>query len=240
MHTTWVVDIAASCRGVDTPLPLSDTFLRIFDRIFRRIFSKWAQLTWARALQRLVLETWYAREIDPWTRKHCQKQNRQIKFWDWDESESVSQNAGKENSAAIVSGSRKPVLPFKLAQKILPLKKRFFPHHTILTTYLRKPCLIFLGQKDGTGGPVSSSNYCPINGRFTFSLTREDQVSRVGRTRILHASLGDPVRLNFCKGTKALMTLSANAIWIFSVFWVYFSFRSESRCAQPKVVRGGR
>ena len=80
LQCTQLVDIAASCPGVDTPLPLSDTFLRIFDRIFRRIFSKWAQLTWARALQRLVLETWYAREIDPWTRKHCQKQNRQITF----------------------------------------------------------------------------------------------------------------------------------------------------------------
>ena len=140
LQCTQLVDIAASCPGVDTPLPLSDTFLRIFDRIFRRIFSKWAQLTWARALQRLVLETWYAREIDPWTRKHCQKQNRQITFWDGDDSESVSQNAGKENSAAIVSGSRIPVLPFKLGQKILPLKKNeiFFPHHTILTHYLRK------------------------------------------------------------------------------------------------------
>ena len=102
------------------------------------------------------------------------------------------------------------------------------------------PYLIFLGQKDGTGGPVSSSNYCPINGRFTFSSTREDQVGRVGRTRMFQASFGDPVRLNFCKGTKALMTLSSNAIWIFSVFCIYFSFRSESRCAQPKVVRGGR
>ena len=71
------------------------------------------------------------------------------------------------------------------------------------------PYLIFLGQKDGTGGPVSSSNYCPINGRFTFSLTREDQVSRAGRARILHASLGDPERLNFCKGTSALMNLSS-------------------------------
>ena len=139
LQCTQLVDIAASCPGVDTPLPLSDTFLRIFDRIFRRIFSKWAQLTWARALQRLVLETWYAREIDPWTRKHCQKQNRQITFWDGDDSESVSQNAGKENSAAIVSGSRIPVLPFKLGQKILPLKKwNIFPHHTILTHYLRK------------------------------------------------------------------------------------------------------
>ena len=71
------------------------------------------------------------------------------------------------------------------------------------------PHLIFLGQKDGTGGPVSSSSYCPINGRFTFSLTREDQVGRMGRTRMLQASLGDPERLNFCKGTSALMTLSS-------------------------------
>ena len=139
LQCTQLVDIAASCRGVDTPLPLSDTFLRIFDRIFRRIFSKWAQLTWARALQRLVLETWYAREIDPWTRKHCRKQNRQIILWDGDDSEGVSQNAGKKNSAAIVSGSRKPVFPFKLGQKILPLRNEtFLPHHKILTHYIRK------------------------------------------------------------------------------------------------------
>ena len=97
--------------------------------------------------------------------------------------------------------------------------KYFFPiiqfSHITYVSKLTKarglplPYLIFLGQKDGTGGPVSSSSYCPINGRFTFSLTREDQVGRVGRTRLLLASLGDPERLSFCKGTKALMTLSS-------------------------------
>ena len=88
---------------------------------------------------------------------------------------------------------RKPVFPFKLGQKILPLRNEtFFPivkfSHITYVNKLKEvralplPYLIFLGQKDGTGGPVSSSNYCPINGRFTISLTREDQVSRVGRT----------------------------------------------------------
>ena len=85
----YCVDIAgSSCRGgVDTPLPLSDTFLQIFRRIFGEWAAGQAHLSWQHVRQRVQpAATWYSRKLHLETGKEY-KHNYRCKQRDMRKSE---------------------------------------------------------------------------------------------------------------------------------------------------------